>query len=163
MVQPIRDERVKRPKVSLHDVDDVEAFVQATLNASGIQFPEDEREELVAEGLAIMVKLAKAYQPRRGDHQQDGRFSGYAAMYLPRRLSDAWHRLHPEHLYVTDTGTGKRRWEYLALPVSLDALANSSRRDTDARHGDGGYGDHHLAKANPIHAFRPVAIPSAAA
>lgn len=97
--------------VRLHDVLDVEAFVKATLVRSRIRFDDSEREELTGEGLAIMFELADRYDGR-------GRFSGYAAQFLPRRLTDAWHRMHREHTYAT-TEAGKREWRYGDTPVSL--------------------------------------------
>jgi hypothetical protein len=40
----------------------------------------DERAELVAEGLAILCKLAHDYKPHIARHaRNEGRFSGYAA------------------------------------------------------------------------------------
>lgn len=113
--------------VSLYDVDDVEAFVQATLNNSNIDFSGEERDELVLEGIAIMCDLAARYEPHRPGYQQAGRFSGYAAMFLPRRLGDAWHRLHPEHCYVTRPD-GSREWVYLERAVSLDGIRSEDHQ-----------------------------------
>jgi len=108
--------------VALHDVKDASAFVHATINRSRIVLTLAEREDLHAEGMAIMVKLARDYQPHIAGHDHEGRFSGYAAMYLPRKLGDVWHRNHPEHQLRTQDD-GKRRWEYSERAVSLDALA----------------------------------------
>lgn len=69
----------------LHDVLDVEAFVKATLRNMSLRLTRDEREELVGEGLLIMVELARGYRP------DIGTFGGYAAGMLPRRLTDSWH------------------------------------------------------------------------
>ena len=88
-------------QVRLHDVEDAEAFVRSTLHRSGIRFEHDEFEDLVCEGLALLWQLAASYDARRGGHAQDGRFSGYAAMFLPKRLGDAWHRRHPEQIYAS--------------------------------------------------------------
>ena len=134
--------------VVLHDVDDVEAFVQATLNASGIAFERDERDELVLEGLAIMYRLADQFEPHRPGYSQPGRFSGYAAMFLPRRLTDAWHRLHPEHCYVTRPDGG-REWYFAEQPVSLDGL----RSDAAARKGSADGVDGQIR--SPAHWARP--------
>ena len=82
----------------------------------------EERDELHREGLAILYQLARRYQPRIGDATQDGRFSGYAAMFLPRKLGDAWHAMHPEHRHLTDKTTGERRWHYGDKAVSLEAV-----------------------------------------
>lgn len=120
--------------ISLHDIHDVEGFVNKTLDdarrlaqrggragKAGINFADDERDDLVLEGIAILFELDRKYEPRRGDHKQDGRFSGFAAFFLPKRLSDAWHRMHPEHRYITGED-GKRKWIYCKPSVSLDAV-----------------------------------------
>jgi hypothetical protein len=107
--------------VALEDIADVEGFVNATLNASGIEFQPDERDELVCEGLAILYALHQRFERRRAGYTQDGRFSGFAAMYLPRKLGDAWHRGRPEHRYVTGPD-GKRSWAFFKAHVSLDGI-----------------------------------------
>lgn len=113
--------------------------MQRTIDASGINYSPDEREELLAEGLVILFELARRYKPLQPRHagEKAGRFSGYAAMFLPRRLGDAWHRWHPEHRYVTDPTTGRRRWHYDPPTMSLDGLRNSSNT----------YADHTLDRA----------------
>lgn len=111
-----------RAVVALADIADVEGFVNATLNASGIDFQPDERDELVAEGLAILYQLHKRFEPHRAGYDGPGCFSGFAAMYLPRKLGDAWHRARPEHRYVTDPVTGKRRWAFFKAHTSLDGI-----------------------------------------
>lgn len=107
--------------VAVHDIDDAEGFVAATIRRSGIQLSEDEREELLAEGIRILFELSQRFEPRRGNHAQDGRFSGFAAQFLPRKLGDAWHRWNPDHRYVTGED-GKRTWVYYPKPVSIEAL-----------------------------------------
>jgi hypothetical protein len=106
--------------VSLHDIADVRRFVCATLNASRIRFDEDEFEDLVGEGIAILYQLAETYKPHLPGYEQEGRFSGYAACYLPRRLGDVWHTMHPEHIYRTRED-GSREYEYVPKAISLDA------------------------------------------
>jgi hypothetical protein len=129
--------------VALHDVKDVEAFVRATIRRSGIQLGLEEREELVAEGICILFELARRYVPK----PPAGRFSGYAAQFLPRRLGDAWHASHPEHRYVTTT-TGKRTWHYEPSPISFDGLTGGEleRAELTAR----GIGDWVRVSAPPI-------------
>jgi DNA-directed RNA polymerase specialized sigma24 family protein len=107
--------------VALHDIRDAEAFVQATLNASRRVYSPDEREELVAEGLRIMVELHARFEPHRNGYAGEGRFSGFCAKYLRLKLEDAYHRLHPEHRLVTQPD-GRRRYLYGDKAVSLDAL-----------------------------------------
>jgi hypothetical protein len=136
--------------IALHDVANAEAFVQRALSKCGIAFSYDEREVLLAEGLTILYELAAEYRPlaaRAGVDSRGGRFSGYAAMFLPRRLGDAWHKMHPEHRYVTDPETGERGWRYEAPMLSLDALTSSSNSQ------DAYGGERHLLHARPFAAF----------
>lgn len=110
--------------LQLHDIDDVEGFVIGCLNRSGIQSSPDEREDLIAEGICILYELARRYEPKREGHTKAGRFSGFAAQFLPRRLGDAWHAKNPHHFRAPDE-TGKRRWQYLEAPVSLDGMLDA--------------------------------------
>jgi hypothetical protein len=128
--------------VSLYDVEDVEGFVNATLNRfeegdlpEWAKLSTDERQELVLEGITIMFELAERFEPHREGYAQAGRFSGYAAAFLPKRLGDAWHRLHPEHRYVTDPETGKRGWVYLQPASSLQGLAEHSSQGGEGADG----------------------------
>lgn len=105
----------------LHDIKDPSAFVHATINRARLVLSGDEYDELHAEGVAILHKLAAEYKPHTAGHDQEGRFSGYAAMFLPRKLGDAWHRMHPEHMLVTQP-SGQRRWAYRERAVSLEAI-----------------------------------------
>jgi hypothetical protein len=105
----------------LFDILDPSAFVHKTINNAHLVLSPDERDELHAEGLALLQKLAVDYRPHIPGHGQEGRFSGYAAMFLARKLGDAWHRMHPEHLLVTQLD-GKRKWEYRDRAVSLEAI-----------------------------------------
>lgn len=108
--------------VALHDIDDVEGFVAAAIERSGIRrhLEPSEYEDLKAEGICILYQLASSFEPQRPGYSAPGRFSGYAAQMLPRRLGDAWHQSHPEHRRLADE-TGKRRWHYLPAPLSLEA------------------------------------------
>lgn len=108
--------------VRLHDIDDVEGFVCATIERSRIQPTEQEKEELIQDGLCILYALAEKFEPHREGYAQAGRFSGFAAQFLPRRLGDAWHSRHPEHVRVVNPDTGKREWKYRESPISLDAF-----------------------------------------
>lgn len=113
----------------VYDVHDARAFVGATLerfcrsNAARGRFAlsADERAELVSEGLVILYELARDYEPRREGYGQPGRFSGYAAVMLPRRLGDAWHRMHREHQRVARPD-GSARWIYGDQPLALDVM-----------------------------------------
>lgn len=120
-------------KIRVHDIEDAEGFVAATIERSGIRPAPAEHEELLAEGLAILFELASRFEPQREGYERPGRFSGFAAQFLPRKLGDAWHKLHPEHRYVTGED-GKRRWVYFEAPVSLDAALAGP--DPDRSGGD---------------------------
>lgn len=122
--------------VQLHDIEDVEGFVCATVERSGIQAPEHEREELVADGICILYSLAERFEPRRAGYGQAGRFSGYAAQFLPRRLGDAWHARHPEHARV-EGSDGKRRWVYRETPISLEQYLSPSGKEGELGTEDG--------------------------
>jgi hypothetical protein len=110
---------------SLGDITDVEAFVNGTLNASGIEFQPHEREDLVAEGLAILYQLHAKFDPHRPGYARPGRFSGFAAMFLPRKLGDSWHRNRPEHRYVTGPD-GHREWRFFRAHTSLNQITDTT-------------------------------------
>lgn len=107
---------------ALGDVDDIEKFVQATINRSRRIYPPDERDELFCEGLRISYDMWAKFDPRRDGYEQDGRFSGFLAKFLPLKLEDAYHRLHPEHTLRADPETGRRTYVYGERAASLDAM-----------------------------------------
>ncbi len=124
--------------VALHDIRDVNMFVRNALDKAPVTLDTQEFEELVAEGLVILYELAGKYEPHREGYAQSGSFAGYAAIYLPKRMADAWHRSHPEHRYIT-LPDGKRAWQYLKQTVSLDEqrvrfASASGRRDGEEVH-----------------------------
>lgn len=114
----------------LYDVRDPSAFVHGTINAwsrpnakrGPIVLTADEHEELHQEGLAILYRLSEIFEPHRAGYEQAGRFSGFAAQMLPRKLGDAWHRLHAGEHRHEPGADGKRRWVYGEKAVSLEAL-----------------------------------------
>lgn len=118
-------------KVQLHDVVDVESFVADAIRDGGARLTPDDREELLAEGLRIMVRLAQQYQPGfNGLDPTTSTFAGFASKYLRLKLSDAYHRLQETHRLVTDD-TGKKAWSYGAKPASLDAMVAESAEGAD--------------------------------
>lgn len=163
--------------VQLFDVANVEAFIQRALDKSQIGYEPEEREELLALGWTEFYELACHYKPlpeppcgypkwftlTLDDRQayearlqsdrsvKRGRFSGHAAMFFPRRFGDAWHKLHPEHRYVTDPETGKRGWVYEQPMVSLNAILEQNNDGGGDR--GGGAGDRLLIDARAISAF----------
>lgn len=86
--------------VGLHDIDDCEKFVRATVHRKpGLRLAEDLEEELVREGIVALTRMAERYEPGYGGRDPAGsRFSGYAAKYLPGKLDDALHRLRGDAL-----------------------------------------------------------------
>jgi hypothetical protein len=110
--------------IRLADIANVEAFVEAAITKSRIPLEPGEREVLLSEGLTILYELYSKYKPGVGGRDATrSRFSGYAAMFLPRRLGDAWRRSHRDsHRYVTNPDTGQRGWVYAERPASLEQL-----------------------------------------
>lgn len=107
--------------VALHDVKDIEGFVRATITKGRLRLTPEERDELTGEGLRIMCKLAQDYEPgRNGLDAASSKFSGYAAKYLPGKLSDAWHRLQGHR--VATKPDGSRAWQYDPPVTSLSLL-----------------------------------------
>jgi hypothetical protein len=133
----------------LHDVRDVEGFVAATIHRAGLDLSHNELEDLVAEGICILYELADSYDEQRAGYASAGRFSGFAAQMLPRKLTTAWHHGHREHRYTT-TSEGKRSWAYLPAPLSLDTLTATNHHQHAAR--DDGAGN---AKPNEPMIRRP--------
>ena len=103
-------------------IEDLEAYVQASLNRSRRTYSVEEREELVAENMRICVELASRFDPHRDGYQQSGRLCGYISAFQPKKSEDAYHRLHPEHRLRADPTTGKRTYVYGEKAVSLEAL-----------------------------------------
>jgi hypothetical protein len=107
-------------KILIGDIRDAEGFVAATIKRSGLRLESAEREELLAEGLCILLELGEHYEPLRNGYATGGSFSGYAAQFLPRRLGDAWHKSNSGHRRVM-VAEGRRAWMYEPAPVSMDA------------------------------------------
>lgn len=161
--------------IALFDVGNCEGVMQRAIDKSTIRYDAGEREELLAEGWALLFELAERYKPlpeppcgyaawfamTLGDRQdyehrlraetktKRGCFSGHAAMFLPRRLGDAWHKSHPEHLYITDPDSGKRGWFYGQAMVSLNSITDSA--------GGEMAGEAQLLHARPMTAFCQMA------
>lgn len=108
-----------RTQVSLHDILDVEAFVVMCIKRSGAQVKPSEFEDMIAEGICILYAMSERYNPHMEGYVRPGRFSGYAVKYLPRKMKEAWHRSHEEHLHRTQPD-GRRRYEYYAKPMCYE-------------------------------------------
>lgn len=118
-------------RIALHDIDDCEAFVIDAWRRTRIRLDRID-EELVAEGLAVLWRMGIKFDGR-------GRFSGYAAKYLPGKLIDAWHGQHENHVSVR--AAGQRSVEILDPALSLQGLFYN-RGSEDGDHGPAnGYRD----------------------
>ncbi len=121
-------------KLSMGNIDDVEAFVQHCINKGRVILTPDEREELLATGLAITAELYNSYDASRdpGAHEKGKGFFGYALYLLPRKLSDAWHRSQPHHVLRTQED-GSRAYEYLtpAKTIDDDVIQLADHRQVD--------------------------------
>ncbi len=123
-------------QVSVHDIQDVEAFVRSIISSKvKLRLEGDERDELLAEGIAILLDLAAKYRPRMTGYDKDGSFAGYCAIYLPKKIFSAWHKWHPEHLLETQTddeGKKTKRYRYGTAPASLNEhLERNPSLDSD--------------------------------
>jgi hypothetical protein len=111
---------------SLHDIESVQGFVRATVHSwrtgSDVRLAPGEYAELVCEGIVALYELAARYEHHRPGYEHPGSFAGFAAQLLPRRLTNAWHRMHPEHHRATRPD-GTREWRYAPPTLSLDDLA----------------------------------------
>lgn len=119
--------------VSIGNVNDAEAFVRHCMKKAKIVLTEHEREDLIAEGLAILVELHQRYEPARDPGGQTGQtkgFYGYALYLLPKKLGDAWHRSNPHHVLRTQPD-GTRKYEYLEQPKSMTELFSSELMGSD--------------------------------
>lgn len=122
-----------RGKVSLHDIVDVEAFVIMSVKRSGCNAPSEYWDELVAEGICLLYTMAKNYKPKLEGYETEGCFSGYAIMWLPKQIKQAWHKSQEHHLHVTDKETGKREWKYKLTPASYELAIKSRHYLQDSR------------------------------
>ena len=118
--------------VALLDIDDVRAFVAAQVaKTPGVPMLHgDEADELIQEGLVILFELADRFQPHMPGYDKPGRFSGYAAWALPKRLQSAWRRMHPEHL-TRKAPDGTRTLEYGLKPLSVDWQSDRDEEQHD--------------------------------
>lgn len=105
-------------KVAVHDVNDAEAFVIHAMQTSGINPARDETEDVIAAGLLVLVEMGQRYKPRMPGYTADGRFSGYAARWLPGRIRDAYYQMH-ENIIVRVDADGHKRREFLPTPLRL--------------------------------------------
>jgi alkylated DNA nucleotide flippase Atl1 len=113
------------PKTSLRDILDVEAFVIDCIKRSGAPVQPHEYEDLVAEGICILYAMERKYIPKMAGYTQEGRFSGYAIKWMPRKMKEAWHRMHEECTLQTMPDK-TRRWVRRERAQSWDALQDQA-------------------------------------
>lgn len=120
-------------KVACHDVLDVEAFVIKAMRTSGITPGRDETEDIVMAGIVVLYDMANRYKPQMDGYARPGRFSGWAAKYLPGRIRDAYFQMHENIVVRVDTEGHKRR-EFLPAPVRLSPPSDWG--DVDGHNSD---------------------------
>jgi hypothetical protein len=114
------------PKTSLRDIQDVEGFVINCIKRSGAPVQPHEYEDLVAEGLCILYAMERKYIPKMTGYTKEGRFSGYAIKWMPRKMKEAWHKMHEECTLQTMPDK-TRRWVRRQPAASWDALQEHAR------------------------------------
>ncbi len=110
--------------IRIYDVDDIEGFVNMCVEQSGLKIADqNELDELVCEGIALLLHMARNFKPQMDGYDKPGRFSGYCVAFLPKKIFTAYHKLHPEHLQKTvvlENGKKVKRYQYGEAPDSLD-------------------------------------------
>lgn len=110
--------------VAVHDIDDIEGFVKAIIVKTKLKiYDSHEREELVAEGMAILLHLASIFKPHMEGYENPGSFAGYCSRFLPKKITTAYFKMHPEHLLETTTdehGKQVKRYVFGDAPASWD-------------------------------------------
>lgn len=107
--------------VQVRNITNAEAFVQACMNRAWVIQPhnQDERDDILAEGLVILLELSARFEEHRPGYEQPGSFSLYASKYLPLRMADAWAKMRREHRYAKDS-EGRRIVEFGEAPLSIN-------------------------------------------
>jgi hypothetical protein len=108
--------------VQVRNIHNAEAFVQAAIGRAWVIQPanQDERDDILSEGLTILLELSARFDEHRPGYERPGSFSLYASKYLPLRLVDAWAKMRREHRYAKDS-EGRRVVEFGEAPLSIDA------------------------------------------
>lgn len=102
-------------RIQVYNILDAESFVYSCAGRQRLAHLDyHERQDLLSEGLVILLDLACKYNPAIGS------FSGFCSRFLPGKISSAWHKMHPEHLQVIGED-GKRIYQYGERDASLEA------------------------------------------
>lgn len=110
--------------VAMRDIRDVGSFVTYHVRRTGLQLTPDERDDLICEGLAVLTRMDRQFDPARSTS-----FRGYANQYLPGKIVSAWHRSCEHHSEGRDPETGQRAWQYREPAISFDALGEAPGDD----------------------------------
>lgn len=118
-------------RITIYDVEDIEGFVNDMAQLVVKFTNQEEWDELICEGIALLLNMAKNFVPWKPGYDKPGKFSGYCAAYLPRKISNAWYKMHPEHIQETitlDDGSKKKRYRHGQAPGSLPELDGEDER-----------------------------------
>lgn len=107
--------------VQVRNIRDAEAFVQRAITRAWVIQPNsaEERADILAEGLCLLLELSDRFEEHRPGYQHPGSFSLYATKYLPLRLADAWAKMRREHRFGKDQD-GRRFVEFGEAPLSVE-------------------------------------------
>lgn len=126
-------EHIRPDALAVHDVRDARGFVIRAL--PNVTLSPDAREELIAEGVRILLEMAERYRPGHGGRDPSGsRFSGYAARFLPGKLLDAWRRTEGHSCHHLPDGT--RQWRPPPQTIPLSACEEDHVPQRQGAHQD---------------------------
>lgn len=128
-------------RIQIYDVEDIEGFVNEMVLIAKIRCDgQAERDEIVCEGIVLLLNMAKNFKPQMEGYDKPGRFSGYCAAFLPRKISNAWYKMHPEHVQEqVELGDGRKvkRYRHGSRPDSIHQYLGAGNND-DGRGSTGG-------------------------
>jgi len=136
--------------VRVRNIANAESFVQAALNRAWVIRPasQEERDDILAEGLALLLELSQGFEEHRPGYDKPGSFSLYASKYLPLRLADAWGKMRREHRYAKDAD-GRRIVEFGEAPLSINMEFEYENTD-DELSSTKGEADRALRVSDPV-------------
>lgn len=136
--------------VQVRNIHNAEAFVQAAMNRAWVIQPanQDERDDILSEGLVILLELSARFEEHRPGYEKPGSFSLYASKYLPLRMVDAWAKMRREHRYAKDS-EGRRVVEFGEAPLSIDMEFEFDNTDDELSTTKAGQADRALRVHDP--------------
>lgn len=133
-------------RVQVYDILNAESFVRSSIAKAKLRVSDfHELQDVVSEGMAIMLDLASKFNPHMPGYDKPGSFAGYCSKYLPNKIRAAWHNMHPEHLLVRSPD-GKKRYEYGDSPKSLSELIDHANNGGSSSHDSYERGMRHLGE-----------------